>query len=152
MRNLALGGRPWSTQALIPLESISFASRCCSGLCMCVFCCFFPERKAPFYPPALLTWKVTQEKVPWGIVLLLGGGFALAKGCEVTPPAAGCQGPSCTRRRQRPEVSLCPHPCSVLCGSVSAPQNCTRLEDRGLCLVTERPCNTGSACKRESAL
>ncbi|XP_066119053.1 Na(+)/citrate cotransporter [Saccopteryx bilineata] len=42
------------------------------------------ERKAPFYPPALLNWKVTQEKVPWGIVLLLGGGFALAKGCEVS--------------------------------------------------------------------
>nr|KAF6417142.1 solute carrier family 13 member 5 [Molossus molossus] len=42
------------------------------------------ERKTPFYPPALLDWKVTQEKVPWGIVLLLGGGFALAKGCEVS--------------------------------------------------------------------
>ncbi|XP_007521227.1 Na(+)/citrate cotransporter [Erinaceus europaeus] len=42
------------------------------------------ERKAPFYPPALLTWKVVQEKVPWGIVLLLGGGFALAKGCEAS--------------------------------------------------------------------
>lgn len=33
--------------------------------------------------PALLTWKVTQKKMPWGIILLLGGGFALAKGCEV---------------------------------------------------------------------
>ncbi|XP_036197730.1 solute carrier family 13 member 5 isoform X1 [Myotis myotis] len=42
------------------------------------------ERKAPFYPPALLDWKATQEKVPWGIVLLLGGGFALAKGCEAS--------------------------------------------------------------------
>ncbi|KAF6097034.1 solute carrier family 13 member 5 [Phyllostomus discolor] len=42
------------------------------------------EKKAQFYPPALLDWKVTQEKVPWGIVLLLGGGFALAKGCEVS--------------------------------------------------------------------
>ncbi|XP_008048067.1 solute carrier family 13 member 5 isoform X4 [Carlito syrichta] len=42
------------------------------------------ERKAPFYPPALLTWKVTQEKIPWGIVLLLGGGFALAKGCQAS--------------------------------------------------------------------
>uniref|UniRef100_A0A4X1UKY9 Solute carrier family 13 member 5 n=1 Tax=Sus scrofa TaxID=9823 RepID=A0A4X1UKY9_PIG len=40
------------------------------------------ERKTPFYPPPLLNWKVVQEKVPWGIVLLLGGGFALAKGCE----------------------------------------------------------------------
>ncbi|XP_054431832.1 Na(+)/citrate cotransporter [Pteronotus mesoamericanus] len=42
------------------------------------------ERKTPFCPPALLDWKVTQEKVPWGIVLLLGGGFALAKGCEAS--------------------------------------------------------------------
>ncbi|XP_058269062.1 Na(+)/citrate cotransporter isoform X2 [Hemibagrus wyckioides] len=32
--------------------------------------------------PALLTWKVAQRKMPWNIVLLLGGGFALAKGSE----------------------------------------------------------------------
>ncbi|XP_038564782.1 solute carrier family 13 member 5-like [Micropterus salmoides] len=32
--------------------------------------------------PSLLTWKVTQKKMPWNIVLLLGGGFALAKGSE----------------------------------------------------------------------
>lgn len=32
---------------------------------------------------ALLTWKVAQRKMPWNIVLLLGGGFALAKGSEV---------------------------------------------------------------------
>ncbi|XP_056140357.1 solute carrier family 13 member 5a [Lampris incognitus] len=32
--------------------------------------------------PALLTWQVTQRKMPWNIVLLLGGGFALAKGSE----------------------------------------------------------------------
>ncbi|KAJ4920246.1 hypothetical protein JOQ06_023047 [Pogonophryne albipinna] len=32
--------------------------------------------------PALLTWQVTQKKMPWNIVLLLGGGFALAKGSE----------------------------------------------------------------------
>uniref|UniRef100_A0A8C6QL02 Solute carrier family 13 (sodium-dependent citrate transporter), member 5 n=1 Tax=Nannospalax galili TaxID=1026970 RepID=A0A8C6QL02_NANGA len=42
------------------------------------------EWKAPFYPPALLNWKVTQEKVPWGVVILLGGGFAVAKGCETS--------------------------------------------------------------------
>ncbi|XP_030631994.1 solute carrier family 13 member 5 isoform X1 [Chanos chanos] len=32
--------------------------------------------------PALLTWKVTHKKMPWNVVLLLGGGFALAKGSE----------------------------------------------------------------------
>ncbi|XP_059127103.1 Na(+)/citrate cotransporter isoform X1 [Peromyscus eremicus] len=42
------------------------------------------ERKIPFYPPALLDWKYTQEKMPWSIVLLLGGGFAMAKGCEAS--------------------------------------------------------------------
>ncbi|NWT57355.1 S13A2 protein, partial [Erythrocercus mccallii] len=33
-------------------------------------------------PAALLEWKVVQEKMPWNIVFLLGGGFALAKGSE----------------------------------------------------------------------
>ncbi|NWH68080.1 S13A2 protein, partial [Geococcyx californianus] len=33
-------------------------------------------------PPALLTWKVVHQKMPWNIVFLLGGGFALAKGSE----------------------------------------------------------------------
>jgi len=32
---------------------------------------------------ALLSWKIAQKKLPWNIVLLLGGGFALAKGSEV---------------------------------------------------------------------
>lgn len=31
----------------------------------------------------LLSWKKAQETVPWNIILLLGGGFAMAKGCEV---------------------------------------------------------------------
>ncbi|KAF7697309.1 solute carrier family 13 member 5a [Silurus meridionalis] len=31
---------------------------------------------------ALLTWQVVQKKMPWSIILLLGGGFALAKGSE----------------------------------------------------------------------
>ncbi|NXH79728.1 S13A2 protein, partial [Edolisoma coerulescens] len=33
-------------------------------------------------PPPLLDWKVVQDKMPWNIVFLLGGGFALAKGSE----------------------------------------------------------------------
>eukprot|EP00062_Callorhinchus_milii_P011666 gi/632957862/ref/XP_007894716.1/ PREDICTED: solute carrier family 13 member 5-like isoform X2 [Callorhinchus milii] len=30
----------------------------------------------------LLTWDIVQHKLPWNVVLLLGGGFALAKSCE----------------------------------------------------------------------
>ncbi|XP_025089959.1 solute carrier family 13 member 5-like [Pomacea canaliculata] len=38
-------------------------------------------RQKPVYTP-LLTWPVAQAKMPWGIIILLGGGFALAKGCK----------------------------------------------------------------------
>lgn len=55
-------------------------------------------------PPALLNWKTVNEKMPWNIVFLLGGGFALAKGSEVRKscsfpslfegdPVAGKEGP-----------------------------------------------------------
>ncbi|XP_032646613.1 solute carrier family 13 member 2 [Chelonoidis abingdonii] len=32
--------------------------------------------------PAVLDWKTVNQKMPWNIVILLGGGFALAKGSE----------------------------------------------------------------------
>nr|XP_057936112.1 solute carrier family 13 member 2-like isoform X1 [Doryrhamphus excisus] len=35
-------------------------------------------------PSPLLTWDIVHEKMPWGIILLLGGGFALAHGSEVS--------------------------------------------------------------------
>ncbi|XP_016057383.1 PREDICTED: solute carrier family 13 member 2 [Miniopterus natalensis] len=35
-------------------------------------------------PPALLNWKTVNEKMPWNIVFLLGGGFALAEGSEAS--------------------------------------------------------------------
>ncbi|XP_054857205.1 Na(+)/citrate cotransporter-like [Eublepharis macularius] len=40
--------------------------------------------KEPFLPAPLLNWKVVQKKMPWSIVLLLGGGFALAHGSEAS--------------------------------------------------------------------
>lgn len=33
--------------------------------------------------PAMLDWQTVSTKLPWGPLLLLGGGFALAEGCEV---------------------------------------------------------------------
>lgn len=43
------------------------------------FLCLAPNSETE----PLLSWKKAQETVPWNIILLLGGGFAMAKGCEV---------------------------------------------------------------------
>ena len=34
--------------------------------------------------PSLLTWEAIHRKMPWSLVLLLGGGFALAKASMVS--------------------------------------------------------------------
>lgn len=62
-------------------------------------------------PPTLLNWKTVNEKMPWNIVFLMGGGFALAKGCEVREPCpfptlfegdpvAGREGPASVPHRE----------------------------------------------------
>lgn len=33
--------------------------------------------------PSLLEWNVIQKKMPWGVVILLGGGFSMAKATKV---------------------------------------------------------------------
>ncbi|XP_068566308.1 solute carrier family 13 member 2-like [Cebidichthys violaceus] len=46
-------------------------------------CCGMSEDGAPAEAPSpLLSWNVVHEKMPWNILLLLGGGFALAHGSE----------------------------------------------------------------------
>jgi len=35
-------------------------------------------------PPPLLNWDTVHERMPWNIILLLGGGFALARGSETS--------------------------------------------------------------------
>uniref|UniRef100_A0A4W3K2W9 Solute carrier family 13 member 3-like n=1 Tax=Callorhinchus milii TaxID=7868 RepID=A0A4W3K2W9_CALMI len=51
----------------------------------------FPSQKPTYkwkidpsgmYMVPLLSWKTVQKKVPWNVLILLGGGFALAKGTE----------------------------------------------------------------------
>jgi sodium-dependent dicarboxylate transporter 2/3/5 len=34
--------------------------------------------------PRLLDWKTVEKNLPWGIIVLMGGGFAMAEGCKVS--------------------------------------------------------------------
>ncbi|XP_061293807.1 Na(+)/dicarboxylate cotransporter 3 isoform X4 [Bos indicus] len=70
-----------------------FISDAVTGVSVVTILFFFPSQKPSlkwwfdFKAPntetvPLLTWKRAQDTVPWNIILLLGGGFAMAKGCE----------------------------------------------------------------------
>lgn len=38
--------------------------------------------------PALINWKIINAKIPWSLIFLLGGGFALAEGGKVSGMSA----------------------------------------------------------------
>uniref|UniRef100_A0A8C7M739 Solute carrier family 13 member 3 n=1 Tax=Oncorhynchus kisutch TaxID=8019 RepID=A0A8C7M739_ONCKI len=76
-----------------------YVSDATTGVIIVSILFFFPSQKpslswwfdsrasnTPYVP--LLSWKKAQECVPWNIILLLGGGFAMAKGCEESGLAA----------------------------------------------------------------
>ncbi|XP_034269743.1 Na(+)/dicarboxylate cotransporter 3 [Pantherophis guttatus] len=70
-----------------------FVSDAVTGITIVTILFFFPAKKPSLKwwfdlkasnveNEPLLTWRKAQESVPWNIILLLGGGFAMAKGCE----------------------------------------------------------------------
>lgn len=44
----------------------------------------YEELAATKPAPGVVTWKILKEKIPWGLLFLLGGGFALAEGSKAT--------------------------------------------------------------------
>ena len=43
---------------------------------------FQPFNQSPESSPSLVNWKLVETKLPWGVIFLLGGGFALSDACE----------------------------------------------------------------------
>uniref|UniRef100_A0A8C0QAE9 Solute carrier family 13 member 3 n=1 Tax=Canis lupus familiaris TaxID=9615 RepID=A0A8C0QAE9_CANLF len=75
------------------LGPIKFLSDAVTGVAIVTILFFFPSQRPSFKwwfdlkasnaeTEPLLTWKKAQDTVPWNVILLLGGGFAMAKGCE----------------------------------------------------------------------
>lgn len=48
------------------------------------FCKRNPGKLPTEQTPGLITWKFINQKVPWSLIFLLGGGFALAEGGRVS--------------------------------------------------------------------
>lgn len=70
--------RPYLLEPIVGPGLNDAATAC--GSCVLMF--VIPSVKRP--GEALLTWSVAQQHLPWGILLLLGAGFALADGCEAS--------------------------------------------------------------------
>lgn len=70
----------WGWAPLIGVDE-KWADDGTTAMVMSIICFLLPSGKQD--KSRLLEWKVTQ-RVPWGILLLFGGGVALAKGLEAT--------------------------------------------------------------------
>jgi len=71
-----------------------YSSDACAGILISFILFIFPNEKPDFIffrrdkrkPPrirrCLMSWTSMQNKFPWGVIILLGGGFALAEGVK----------------------------------------------------------------------
>uniref|UniRef100_A0A4W5NJT4 Solute carrier family 13 member 2 n=1 Tax=Hucho hucho TaxID=62062 RepID=A0A4W5NJT4_9TELE len=56
----------------------------CGGYSEDGIVCLVPIGKPLKVPPTLLNWDMVHKKMPWNILLLVGGGVALARGSETS--------------------------------------------------------------------
>ena len=47
------------------------------------FCFFRPEETPPGAVPAVLDWKYVYQNMAWSVIIVLGGGFAMADAVKV---------------------------------------------------------------------
>ncbi|CAH0696716.1 unnamed protein product [Spodoptera exigua] len=57
---------------------------CCDFLKFFSSSSSYEELAASKPSPSIVTWNILKEKIPWGLLFLLGGGFALAEGSKAT--------------------------------------------------------------------
>ncbi|KAI0211250.1 Solute carrier family 13 member 5, partial [Lamellibrachia satsuma] len=78
-------------------EKSKYITDACCAVSICCLLFMFPSRRPNFLcfrkrgdtsepspAPALLDWKTVQKKLAWDVVIILGGGFALAEACQVS--------------------------------------------------------------------
>ena len=44
---------------------------------------FYTESESKGPVPAIMTWETLNKKMPWGLIFLVGGGYALAEASQV---------------------------------------------------------------------
>uniref|UniRef100_UPI00398EEBBB Na(+)/dicarboxylate cotransporter 3-like n=1 Tax=Pristiophorus japonicus TaxID=55135 RepID=UPI00398EEBBB len=87
------GDNPEMKQSKKITKAPSYVSDAVIGIAIVILMFIFPSRKpsfkwkinpkAPFSPnPPLLNWKAVQTNIAWNILLLLGGGFVIGRGCQ----------------------------------------------------------------------
>ncbi|CAG2170628.1 unnamed protein product, partial [Oppiella nova] len=71
--------------ALYMNDQHNFIKDSCPAIFIVMFFFIIPANPTNLRQSApLLDWKTTQDSVAWGIILLIGGGFAMAEGAEVS--------------------------------------------------------------------
>ncbi|KAI0239542.1 Solute carrier family 13 member 5 [Lamellibrachia satsuma] len=78
-------------------EKKRYVTDASAAITICVFLFICPSRRPNFFcfrkaddtsdptpAPPILDWKTVQKKLAWDVIIILGGGFALAEACQVS--------------------------------------------------------------------